>query len=60
MRRLSVVAALLVAWSASAGAAAPPAVGAAHGMVACAQKLACEVGVDVLKQGGNAVDAAVG
>jgi len=59
VRRLSVVAALLVAWSASAGAAAPPAVGAAHGMVACAQKLACEVGVDVLKQGGNAVDAAV-
>ncbi|MDE3177718.1 MAG: gamma-glutamyltransferase [Pseudomonadota bacterium] len=42
-----------------AGAAAPPAVAAQHGMVACAQKLACEVGVAVLKQGGNAVDAAV-
>ncbi len=42
-----------------AHAAAPPAVAAEHGMVACAQKLACEVGVAVLKQGGNAVDAAV-
>ena len=59
MRRLTVVAALLLASAAPAGAAAPPAVGAAHGMVACAQRLACEVGVAVLKKGGNAVDAAV-
>jgi len=43
---------------APAFAAAPPPVGAEHGMVACAQRIACEVGVQVLKQGGNAVDAA--
>jgi len=42
-----------------AAAAAPPAVAAPNGMVACAQHLACEAGVEVLKKGGNAVDAAV-
>jgi gamma-glutamyltranspeptidase/glutathione hydrolase len=36
-----------------------PLVTAQHGMVVSAQHLATEVGVDVLKQGGNAVDAAV-
>ena len=34
-------------------------VGAEHGMVVTAQHLATDVGVDVLKKGGNAVDAAV-
>ncbi|MFY9326697.1 MAG: gamma-glutamyltransferase [Georgfuchsia sp.] len=34
-------------------------VAAEHGMVVTAQHLATQVGIDVLKQGGNAVDAAV-
>src|SRR5690625_4641947 len=38
--------------------AAEPATGE-HAMVATAQHLATDVGVDILKQGGNAVDAAV-
>jgi gamma-glutamyltranspeptidase / glutathione hydrolase len=40
-------------------AAAQPPVAAKHGMVVTAQHLATHVGVDVLKAGGNAVDAAV-
>ncbi|HEX7348337.1 MAG TPA: gamma-glutamyltransferase [Rhodanobacteraceae bacterium] len=36
-----------------------PLVTARHGMVVTAQHLATQVGVDILKQGGNAVDAAV-
>jgi len=40
------------------GASVAP-VGAENGMVVTAQHLATRVGVDVLKQGGNAVDAAV-
>ncbi|MGH8183537.1 MAG: gamma-glutamyltransferase, partial [Rhodanobacteraceae bacterium] len=36
-----------------------PLVTAKHGMVVTAQHLATQVGVDILKQGGNAVDAAV-
>ena len=36
-----------------------PLVTARHGMVASAQHLGTEVGVDILKQGGNAIDAAV-
>ncbi|HZS82234.1 MAG TPA: gamma-glutamyltransferase [Stellaceae bacterium] len=40
-------------------AAVPPPVEAANGMVVSAQRLASQVGVDILKQGGNAVDAAV-
>src|SRR6478752_3512834 len=40
-------------------AAAVPPVGAEHGMVVTAQQIASKVGVDVLKKGGNAVDAAV-
>jgi gamma-glutamyltranspeptidase / glutathione hydrolase len=39
--------------------AAPSGVTAQHAMVATAQHLATQVGVDVLRQGGNAVDAAV-
>ena len=55
MRVLALAAALAAA---PAFAAAPPPVMAEHGMVACAQRIACEVGVAALKAGGNAVDAA--
>ncbi len=51
------VAALLV--SGSLYAASNPAVEAKHGMVVTSQYLASQVGVDILKKGGNAIDAAV-
>jgi gamma-glutamyltranspeptidase / glutathione hydrolase len=53
---------LALAWLVSgmpARAASPAPVGAEHGMVVTAQHLATRIGVDVLKDGGNAVDAAV-
>ncbi|MCX8958747.1 gamma-glutamyltransferase [Erwinia psidii] len=40
-------------------AASAPAVEARHGMVVSSQAIASQVGVDILKQGGNAIDAAV-
>ncbi len=40
-------------------AASKPALEAAHGMIVSAQHLASDVGVEILKQGGNAIDAAV-
>ncbi|MFK0690067.1 gamma-glutamyltransferase [Mesorhizobium sp. IMUNJ 23033] len=43
----------------SAFAASPAPAKGEHGMVVTAQHLASEVGVEVLKKGGNAVDAAV-
>ena len=51
------VVATIVSTPAHAASVAP--VAAEHGMVVTAQHLATKVGVDVLKRGGNAVDAAV-
>ncbi|WP_369820960.1 gamma-glutamyltransferase [Pseudorhodoferax sp. Leaf274] len=46
-------------WTSAALAASQAPVAAENGMVVSAQHLATRVGVDVLKDGGNAVDAAV-
>jgi gamma-glutamyltranspeptidase / glutathione hydrolase len=60
LRRTSPVVVLVaVVAAASAQAASQAPVAAEHGMVVTAQQLATRVGVDVLKDGGNAVDAAV-
>ena len=45
--------------TAAAHAASPAPVGAEHGMVVSAQQHATRIGVDVLRNGGNAIDAAV-
>ncbi|MBB4236722.1 gamma-glutamyltransferase [Rhizobium esperanzae] len=55
---ISVISALSLGLT-SAFAASPAPVEAEHGMVVTAQHLATDVGVEVLKGGGNAVDAAV-
>jgi len=53
------LAAFAVALACTAHAASPAPAAAENGMVVTAQHLATRVGVDVLKDGGNAVDAAV-
>jgi gamma-glutamyltranspeptidase/glutathione hydrolase len=58
IRRALVAAAALVSFVAVQAASTAP-VAAENGMVVTAQHLATRVGVDVLKDGGNAVDAAV-
>ena len=55
----SLFAATLVFFQLNTQAASQAPVAAEHGMVVTAQHLATHVGVDVLKAGGNAVDAAV-
>ncbi|HVY15835.1 MAG TPA: gamma-glutamyltransferase [Rhodopila sp.] len=57
-RRLLLVLALLLAPLAARAASLPP-VESSTGLVVSAQRLAAEAGVEVLRQGGNAVDAAV-
>lgn len=49
---------LLILLSVAAGADPDP-VYAEHGMVVSANRLASEIGVDIMQQGGNAIDAAV-
>ena len=55
----TLLAIVLVLNQLEATAASQPPVAAEHGMVVTAQHLATHVGVDVLRAGGNAVDAAV-
>lgn len=57
-RLLLIASATLLCYASSQAASVAP-VAAEHGMVVTAQHLATRVGVDVLKKGGNAIDAAV-
>ncbi len=57
--RTAAGAAWLVLMTAGADAVSPPPVKAPNGMVVSSQRLASEIGVAVLRQGGNAIDAAV-
>jgi gamma-glutamyltranspeptidase/glutathione hydrolase len=64
MRRMNGVgiiplAVLVFAFAGDAAAVSPAPVKASNGMVVTSQRLASEVGAEVLKAGGNAVDAAV-
>ncbi len=60
MQKLKILAiCLLLSIQLASFAAYPPPVVAQHGMVVSSQPLASQVGVDILRQGGNAIDAAV-
>src|SRR3954447_1465725 len=59
MARVVTVFALALATVARGFAASPPPAGAGSGMVVTGQHIASDVGVEIMKGGGNAVDAAV-
>jgi gamma-glutamyltranspeptidase/glutathione hydrolase len=59
MRAMLYLSVALFAATAAAQAADPAPVPATRGMVVTAQHIASDVGVDIMRQGGNAVDAAV-
>ncbi len=59
MLRNCLAGAMAVFAASPASAVAPAPVGAEHGMVVTAQHLASSIGADVLRHGGNVVDAAV-
>ncbi len=59
MRKFVTASALVLSLGCGAMAAEPAAVSASHGMVVSTQSLASQVGADILKKGGNAVDAAI-
>jgi len=59
MKKRLVVLSLLTLAVSPAEAAVPLALEAQHGMVVSSQRLASQVGAEILKAGGNAIDAAV-